>query len=292
MSITNIPEIVYPTLKDKHEVAKIWQDVFHDSDEYIDLFFHRVYKPENTLVIKRNRFIASALQMIPYNVQLKDKIIPAAYVCGVCTHPLERGKGLMRNLMQHAMAEMRRRDYGLAILIPADPWLFNFYKEFGFIHPINHRTVLQLYDEDIINVHDTPYTFESCTNEHYPYFDRKQHEREKAIIHDAYDFETILLEMKSEKGETIVAFDNNIPVGMAFVKKNVNNTVLIKEIFADNKIIYHALQRRACQLYHVNNVTTILPETHSLNVTTYGLACILDDNGYDLNDLYMSLMLD
>ena len=283
----------HPSPNDKDEIAKLWQDIFHDSDEYTDLFFNRVYKPENTLVIKHNECIVSALQMIPYPVKLNDTIIQAAYLCGLYTHPLERGKGLMKTLMRYAMAEMKRRGYGLAIVIPAEPSLFIYYRNLGFTSPINHAIVFQSYGiyNNVWN-RNAPFTFEPCSNEHFPYFDRKQREREKTILHDEYDFETILRELKSDGGEAFAAIDNNRPAGMAFAIKSSQNTVLFKEIFADNEKIHEALLRHACRLFDANNVKIILPATPEKETTPYGLACIIDNQCDSLNNIYMSLMLD
>ncbi|MDR1224412.1 MAG: GNAT family N-acetyltransferase, partial [Tannerella sp.] len=130
----------HPRPDDKQDVAALWQDVFQDSGDFVNLFFNRVYKPENTLVIKRDNRILSALQMIPYQLKIDRTVLPSAYICGVCTHPSERGKGLMNKLMSEAMEVMRQKGYLISTLIPAEPWLFDFYKKFGYTHPVNYKT--------------------------------------------------------------------------------------------------------------------------------------------------------
>ena len=287
-------QVSHPLSNDKYEVARLWQDVFHDSDEYIELFFNRVYKPENTFVIKRNGSIISELQMIPYHVKLNDKIIPAVYLCGLCTHPMERGRGFMKNLMRYAMIEMQRRGYSLVIVIPAEPSLFNYYRKQGFIYPINHTIEFQFIDIKAIDIFDSqyPYTFESCSKAHFTYFDRKQHALEKTILHDVYDFETILRELKIDQGEACVALNNSTPVGMVFAKKCSQDVILIKQIFSDNQTIHAALQKYACRLFETHHVKTILPATSTKEAIPYGLACIIDNQNHNLNNTCMSLMLD
>ena len=283
----------YPSPRDKYEVAELWSDVFHDSPEYIELFFNRVYKPENTLVIKRDGFIVSALQMIPYQLKIKKRIISVAYVCGVGTHPWERGKGLMRFLMRKAISEMEYRGYEIAIVIPSEPSLFDYYRKFKFRHPIDVCTGFHIInDNNLQNIND-PYTIEACTKHHYPYFDRKQRERKRTILHDAYDFETILQEIRSDGGEAFVALENNIPAGMAFARKTAGKTTLIKEIFYDNDTIYQALYRHAGQLFDAEYIKIILPKAHYQYKipVPYGLVRYINRCPI-LIDLHMSLMLD
>ena len=37
----------------RRQLEILWQTVFHDSDEYVRMFFDRVYQPENTFVIEQ-----------------------------------------------------------------------------------------------------------------------------------------------------------------------------------------------------------------------------------------------
>ncbi|MDR2914710.1 MAG: GNAT family N-acetyltransferase [Tannerella sp.] len=292
----------HPLPEDQEMVAKLWQDVFHDTDEFVNLFFSRVYKPENTLVIKHNDRIIAALQMVPYDIKVNNKIIPSAYVCGVCTHPSERGKGLMNKLMHEAMNEMQKKGFGITTLIPAEPWLFDFYKKFGYTQPINHSVEEYVCHQRLVKVMNTdPYTFVECTNEHFPYFDSKQRERKCTVLHNAYDFETIIRDLKHDGGSIYVALENNIPTGMAFTKRVSDKSALIKEILYDNKQVKTALYYHAFKMYDVQHIKIRIP-VHSgkkrfpseEKIYPYGLACIL--NKYIRNipvpGIYMSLMLD
>jgi predicted acetyltransferase len=205
-------QITYPSEKDKQGIADLWLESFNDSPEYIKIFFNRVYKPENTLVIKRNGVIVSALQMIPYEAMISQKILPVAYICGACTHPFERGQGLMKILINHAIAEMKKRSFAFSVVIPALPSLFDYYHKLGFTVPILHcfekiNTLVRI-NKDI------SYTFKNCTIDHFQYFDRKQREECRCILHSEYDFETILQEYNCDGGRSFVALSDNTPLGM------------------------------------------------------------------------------
>ena len=99
----------------RRQLEILWQTVFHDSDEYVRMFFDRVYQPENTFVIEQEgRGVVAMLQAVPYGVKINSAILPCAYVCGVCTHPSERGKGYMKVLLREAMHAMRKRGFALS----------------------------------------------------------------------------------------------------------------------------------------------------------------------------------
>jgi predicted acetyltransferase len=302
-NVLNNRKSSHPLSGDKQETAMLWQDIFQDSDEFINLFFSRVYKPENTLVIKKDFRIISSLQMVPYEIKTIFGIIPAAYICGVCTLPSERGKGVMKTLMAEAMEEMHQRGYLISTLIPASPWLFDFYKKFGYTYPINHEVdTIYSSDKQPLNAGFettilTDYTFVECTTDkHFSYFDRKQRERRCAVLHNAYDFETIVRDLAYDSGNAWVALNKNIPVGIAFAKPESNDKIIIKEIFYDNASIKEALIHYILNLYNARTAEVHLPSNIEKNKNrknlSYGLACILDGQITDISGLYMTLMLE
>jgi GNAT superfamily N-acetyltransferase len=282
---------LHPVPGDKQEIVRLWQDVFQDSDEFAGLFFNRVYKPENTLVVKKDNRIISALQMIPYEIKTVYGILPSAYVCGVCTHPSERGKGIMKTLMAGAMDEMRRRGYPVSTLIPAEPWLVDFYRKFGYTCPISHET--EIYSS-AKQPPDAGYTFTECAaDEHFPFFDRKQRERPCAVLHNAYDLETILRDLAYDGGKAWVALRKNIPAGIAFAKPEAAGKIIIKEILYDRPAVREALIHHILNRYNARTAEIHFPSrTVDRKTKPYGLACILDNQRIDISDLYMTLMLD
>ena len=116
----------------KQQIIDLWRLSFNDTEEFIRLYFDRVYKEENTLVIEKDGQVVSALQMLPYTMTYYGTEISVAYISGACTLPSMRGKGLMKQLMQKAFDEMKYRSVAVAALIPADPWLFDYYRELGY----------------------------------------------------------------------------------------------------------------------------------------------------------------
>ena len=294
----------HPLSGDTAEMISLWQTSFHDSDKFASLFFSRVYKSENTLVIKNEGKIVSALQMIPYKIKTNAGIIPSAYVCGVCTLTSERGKGNIKTLMREATDDMRQKGYGIATLIPSHPWLFDIYKKFGYVHPIYYS--LERYsckdnpcmpytsctlDKSPNNSSD--YTFTPYSEKYFPYFDKKQQERKCTVIHNKHDIENIIRDLKIDNGNAWMALHKNIPVGIAFANPASEEDVIIKEILYDTP---QAKEKLINHILNTHNIKTanlrIPPNKTSTNPHLYGLACILDKQIFDIEDLYMTLMLD
>ena len=287
-------DIVYPSEKDKWNVADLWQESFDDSPEYVEFFFNHVYKPENTLVVKRDGFIVSALQMIPYKAMWCKKVMEVAYVCGACTHRFSRGHGFMKALVRHAKIEMKRRGFDFAVVIPAEPSLFDFYEKLGFTKKIFHQTQILPYNKHLVTTLESryPFTFEECTAKHFPYFERKQQERYRTIIHDRDEFETILQELKCNGGQSFVALENNIPAGMAFAEKISKDTIHVKDIMTDSKRIFNAIYRYAFKLFDAQYIKINSPRIIDKKSSEYGLACSLDRKDRKFYFFHMSLMHD
>ncbi len=277
----------------RRQLEILWQTVFHDSDEYVRMFFDRVYQLENTFVIEQEgRGVVAMLQAVPYGVKINSAILPCAYVCGVCTHPSERGKGYMKVLLREAMHAMRKRGFALSMLIPAEPWLFEVYRRYGYTVPIN--VGVEYYVADRMEQTDTCRIIPCPEKTYDAYFDLTQRRRRCAVLHDAADFETIRLDCLADGGHVWVALDGERPVGMAFEVPESSTDVLIKEILYDDPAVKDALIRYILICHHAQTAFVRVPYLTGRNAQPYGLACPLDETvePSDLQRVFMSLMLD
>ena len=286
--------VTHPLPDEKEMVAELWKDVFQVSNEYLELFFNRIYQPENTFVYKCDRII-SALHVLPFELKLTNKIVPCTYIYGAGTNPSERGKGLMHALLNDVLIELERRGFYAVMLIPAEPSLYHFYRQAGFTEEIccNYESIdcnLSLtgaFEEKGI------YSFESCSIEHFPYFDRKQLELPSTIIHRAYDYETVIQDLALDGGSALVALENNNPAGMAFVKKEINNSVFIKLVLSDSLNVYQALLKHINRLYNAHPIKIRSAITRpELECHPCGLAHIFGKHDLQMGNTNISLMLD
>ena len=120
----------------------MWKTVFGDSDEYMEIYFREKYRNENTLIYFDNGKAVSSLQMLPFNLSFHGSEIPIAYFSGLCTLPEARRKGFMGELIKKAFDVMVEKDIPLAILVPQDAGVMNFYRPFGFTQTFDAGTAL------------------------------------------------------------------------------------------------------------------------------------------------------
>lgn len=203
----------------KQQIVNLWRTCFGDSEAFISLYFDRVYKDENAMTIEKDGKIVSALQIVPYTMTYLGTEISVGYISGACTTPEERGQGLMRQLLQETFEEMERREIAISALIPADPWLFDYYREQGYTEAFDYsvetyirpNTPVQLPKITVIQP-EVP-----TTDELFAYFNRKLRERPSCILHSQDDFITILRDLQLDNGGMYTALDENEKVvGMAF----------------------------------------------------------------------------
>ena len=272
----------------REQIIDLWKISFGDSDDFIRLWFDRVYKDEQTLVVRQNGQIVSALQIIPYEMTYCGTTIPAGYICGVCTLPSERGKGYMSRLMYQALEERQKRNYALAVLIPATPALFDLYRRFEFANAFNYA-VEEIQSNYLNNSSDSGIRIVSCESFSpdalYTYYHSKQCERNCSILHSACQFETICQDRILGGGNIWMAFANTQPVGVAFTDPVNGLTLSIREIMHDSENIKHQLVQSILTHHRLHNAKLRIPPTPS-NSIPYGMARII--NKGQMINLYRS----
>lgn len=107
----------------------LWQRVFGDSREFIDIFLTDVLQPENLFCREAEGRVVS----MAFVVELQTDYGPTGYLYAVATDAEWRGRGLAQEVVGEALDAMRRRGYRAAMLIPSHPALKDFYAPFGFV---------------------------------------------------------------------------------------------------------------------------------------------------------------
>lgn len=282
----------------------LWRACFPDTDEFIRLFFDEVYKEENALIIEKEGEIVSALHILPYTMILNGTEFPISYICGVGTRPDQRGNGLMSNLMQEAEEELKRRGIPLAVLIPAETWLFDIYRKYGYSEAFSYSTETYIPQTPPIsnNIHIS--IAETTAPRLYPFFNKKLKERAACILHTETDFTIIRKDLSISRGKLLIATDlRDKVVGMALgIPEEDGQSAFILELLYDNASIKEQLLYAAAELYNVSKVNYQTP-TNGESSHLKGMAKIIDEayfqnNGIDIQSLFnnkqgfMTLMLD
>lgn len=195
----------------------MWQTVFDDSDEYLDIYFTQKYKNENTLIYFEEGEAVASLQMWEYKFSFYDKIIPIYYLAGLATYEQHRRKGYMTALIQKAHEVMRERNIALSVLVPASEWLFTFYEQYGYAQ-------IFFSGDDVIPI-ERLVSRHSSLEKSFEVFDRIYNQREFTVLKDFDQFKTIVEEQK------ISAFEEK--KNLAAVARIINVEYLLN-IYAKN----------------------------------------------------------
>ena len=71
--------------KDTWQVKNLWSICFDDKPAFVDWYFERYYRPEQTLGIFKDEKLLASAQVIPYTIQLRGTEVNAGYIVGVNT---------------------------------------------------------------------------------------------------------------------------------------------------------------------------------------------------------------
>lgn len=209
------------------EVRSMWKICFEDDDQFMNLFFSRQYRDENTLIYWVDGKAVACLQMIPYSIRFYGEVIPFYYLAGLCTLPEYRNKGYMGKLIHESFSVMKERNIPLSILIPAEEWLFGYYEKYGFettfeenSEDIGFKTFLERHTSD-------------CA-EAYKAFDKEYQQKDFCVLKSEYDFETIVKEyildnrpLKYNLDGMSCVIDPLLTLGL-YAKKNLDKNFTIK----------------------------------------------------------------
>jgi predicted acetyltransferase len=267
----------------KKQIIRLWKGAFDDSDKFIRLYFNSVYRDENAIVLEKKGKILASLQMLPYTMTFCGEEISVAYISGACTAPSEQRKGLMKQLLQNAFAEMQQRKIALTALIPAEKWLFNYYRlqeytevfEFSMKVYTRHEYIVPEKELTVLQAGANP------GDDVYAFFNRKLRERPACILHTYDDLVIILKDLKISKGKCFVAYTlDRQPVGMAFAlspnKNCIPESVLIKEILFENEKVRQHLLFEITKHFKAFKAIYRIPFCDSLITYPYGMARVID----------------
>ena len=175
-------------------VRDLWKECFGDSDEFLDIYFSRVYSPQVDYSVELDARVVSALQCIPYNMLCGGSECSTAYLSGVCTAREYRRRGLAGRLVEQATRDMRSRGCVFGFLIPSGRNVLPFYRAYGYYLAMRRKAVLLPHRPD--SGADVSYRAERVTafsDELYELFVKRQRERAGyALLHGREQFSTVV----------------------------------------------------------------------------------------------------
>lgn len=174
-------------------LRRLWKECFNDTDEFIDMYFTRVYSPQVDYSIERDGRVVSALQCLPYNMLCGGNTVLAGYLSGVCTDASYRRQGLAGSLVAQSVADMHRRGCTFAFLIPSGSEVLPFYRQYGFYIAIRRSAMPIRHSGNVTGGTCTVTPATAYSDVLYRLFARRQRERRGyALLHSREQFKTVV----------------------------------------------------------------------------------------------------
>ena len=124
--------IRFASAADFPTVRRLWETCFPDEGGFNAYFFAKFFSLSAVLLEEEQGEICAMVQMLPYRLRLADGEGEVTYIYGACTDPQHRRRGHMARLLERSFALDREHGRVASMLIPAEAWLFDFYKPFGY----------------------------------------------------------------------------------------------------------------------------------------------------------------
>lgn len=115
--------------KELYRTRPLYQSIFHDTELFTDFFYRKAEKDGKAIVCMDGEEIVSEVFLFPRLLSCNDSMAEAVYLYGVATKEEYRGRGMMKKLMEKALAEAKCANADFAYLIPENPEI---YKKLGF----------------------------------------------------------------------------------------------------------------------------------------------------------------
>lgn len=259
------------------ELKELWKCCFHDSDEFVDMYFRLCYRDDTALYLRSGGRIVSALHTPCYAMTFEGTEIQTAYISGACTHPDFRGKGIMTRLLAESFDRMVQRHIPLSILIPANPGLIDYYARTGYACAFFRSQTEQ-------NVPDRVADGDNLHIEHatrleppaFDYFTEKAYGRPNGVQHTAADLEAVMEDLRMSEGGVTVA--RHAPqgriAGLLFAYPE-EDALKITEWFADDEAVRDRLIREAARRVRLSKAIRFELPTHSTGEQPFGMARII-----------------
>lgn len=262
------------------EIKEIWRENFELSDEWLDMYFSKVYRQADLMQITdaAGDGIISTLLLQRYMMYFHSTPIPVGYVSGAATRKEYREKGYMKRLMQEAMEAAYDRGDILLTLIPASKHLYFYYDKLGF------STVFYADEERYTEKHTFEYTgrYEAMRPEGnhdvFQFVDEMLRKRDNVVLHDYNDLQNILADARLDNGTASALYDYVTgEITAFFIAVPEEDSVVVKELLSRDDNARAAALARVKALYPGRQIIVLSPaDSNSVPMHARGMARIVN----------------
>lgn len=261
----------------REKVKNLWKLCFDDTEEYLDMYFRLRYNNDVNIAIQSGEEVIAALQMLPYPMTYHGTEINTAYISGACTHPDYRNRGVMHELLSQTFTKMLQNDIAVSTLIPAEPWLFEYYSRHGFAPVFKYRKYTFMASDSPSPKGDPAMkSTHEFKEEIYTYLNRKLKERPNCIQHTEKDFRVIMADLRLSRGNIYTLNREEEIIAVAVVYPANNGGRHIGEIVSNSPEISSMLIQRICEKKHIPAIEVYMPPTEDATSLPLGMARIIN----------------
>ncbi len=114
--------------EDINILAKLWADIFGDSEDFAKMIFKDFSSVKNAYVTEENGEIICMICTVPVTIENKK----GSYIYGVFTKQNARRQGKAKQLMEYVAQQLMAKGQEFFVLVPSEKELFAFYEKLGF----------------------------------------------------------------------------------------------------------------------------------------------------------------
>lgn len=265
------------TFTDKQQIRRLWELCFHETKEFVDMYFKLRYSPEVTLCTRNGQRVIAALQMLPYSMTCFGQEITISYISGACTHPSHRKQGIMQRLLSEAFVRMYCEGVLLSALIPANPHLFGYYARQGYAPVFGYAEHSHTVFTDTPPLSTGRIKRSNRFNRaEYEYLNRKLHERPCCIQHTPADYKAIVNGLRLDNGliYTLKRQNTITALALAYPEEEMQSWYL-GECLADDPFCARQLQAGICQELGLSSLRVLAPPAPGKPSHILGMARII-----------------
>ncbi|MEG0390444.1 MAG: GNAT family N-acetyltransferase, partial [Cetobacterium sp.] len=82
-------------MEEKHQLKKLWKELFNDDLEYINWYFKNIYRENTTRILKEEEILGMIFEN-KYDILVDQSEFRSRYLVGVGVAPHRRGEGIMQ----------------------------------------------------------------------------------------------------------------------------------------------------------------------------------------------------
>lgn len=231
-------------------IRDLWREAFHDSEEFMDIYFSMKYTPEVNMAVFDGDRLAAAAQLLPYPFRFLGHSIAMGYVSGLATAELYRRRGYASQILSEVHQRLFREGAVFSFLIPGSPALREFYRksEHGGYATVAHRVEQTFYIPQYAEA-DIEVTWEdNVGSELYAFYCQQAARMPLMVENSVHDLQAAWRTCLLAEGGMLVARVSQKVVGFCLVVLEDDGRCCLRSLWTkDDRVraaLFHALRQR------------------------------------------------